>query len=367
MYDVAIVGAGPAGLMAARNLPKRLSFLVIDSKKEIGLPLKCGEGVREKEFIELFCNKDYPFVMNTVHEHDVRYKDIKRTFQADYLQLDRPKFEKWLAEPIKNKIKLKTRCKDIIIKEDFAEIVTNKDRIKTKLVILSYGCNFNIQRKYKLIKKNPLLFVCHGGIYKNYNLDKNKFYAYFNDKYFGYLWIFPKSKDIANVGFVAIAGGINVKKVLIDSLKKINPAIKKISDYSGVVPCSGPIEKTYYDRLLICGNAAGMVYAGTGEGIYFALESGKIAAQVAINAVKKNRFNKGFLKNYENRWKKSFGKLMKAGIIFYDLQYSAFKRKRMKELFIMPTNKEMKMMLNGEVPFRIKVLWYMYKFFKKIY
>ncbi len=50
-YDIIIIGAGPAGLMAARELKKQnIKFLIIDSKKEIGLPLRCGEGIREKEF-----------------------------------------------------------------------------------------------------------------------------------------------------------------------------------------------------------------------------------------------------------------------------------------------------------------------------
>ncbi len=368
MHDVVIVGAGPAGLMAARSLPDTFSFLVIDSKKKIGLPLKCGEGVREKEFIGFFGNNNYDFVRNMAHEHEVIYKDVRRSFKADYLQLDRPRFENWLGKPVKDKIRLNTKCKDIAIKKGFAEIATNKGRIKTRLVILACGCNFKVQRRYKLIKKDPVLFICYGGIYMNHKLDPNKFYAYFDDRYLGYLWIFPKDKDTANVGFGSAAKGVNVKKGLIDLLKRINPGIKKISDYGGIVPCSGPIDKTYYDRLLVCGDAGGMVYAGTGEGIYFALESGKIAAEVAALAVKKNSFDMAFLRCYEARWKRSFGKLMKAGIIFRDLQYIAFKRKRMKELFTIPKDKEIRMMISeGIVPLKAKVVWHLYRIFRRIF
>ncbi|MBW2966532.1 NAD(P)-binding domain-containing protein, partial [Candidatus Woesearchaeota archaeon] len=61
-YNIIIIGAGPAGLIAARELKKaKINFLIIDSKKEIGLPLKCGEGIREKEFIDFFQHKNYPF------------------------------------------------------------------------------------------------------------------------------------------------------------------------------------------------------------------------------------------------------------------------------------------------------------------
>ena len=160
--------------------------------------------------------------------------------------------------------------------------------------------------------------------------------------------------------------GVNVKKIMLEMVAKVNSKMELVSGYGGVVPCSGPIDKTYYDRLLVCGDAAGMVYAGTGEGIYFALESGRIAAKVAIKALLKGRFDEGFLKEYEKRWRSSFSELMKAGIVFYDLQELAFKRKRMKELFTMPTNKEIKMLIEGVVPFRAKILWYLYKIVKKI-
>ena len=119
---------------------------------------------------------------------------------------------------------------------------------------------------------------------------------------------------------------------------------------------------------MIWGDAAGFVYAGTGEGIYFALESGRIASQIAAKAVNKHNFKKEFLSKYEKEWKKSFAKLMKAGIIFYDLQYIAFKRKKTKELFTLPTDKEIKEMLSeGKVPLRAKLIWYSYKALKRIF
>ncbi|MBU0628271.1 MAG: NAD(P)/FAD-dependent oxidoreductase [Nanoarchaeota archaeon] len=368
MYDIVIVGAGPAGLMAASKLPKSLSFIVIDGKEKIGYPLKCGEGVREEEFVKLFGRKDYPFVRNTVHEHEIIYKNIHRTFEAEYLQIDRPRFEQWLAKDFKDKLRLGIKCEDVIIKKDCAEVITNKGILKGRLVLLCYGCNFKIQKKYKLMKKNPILLVCYGGIYKNHKFDPNKFYAYFDEKYLGYMWIFPKDKNLANVGFGTVVKGLNVKKAFVDFISEANPGMKLVSSYGGIVPCSGPIDKCYYDRLLVCGDAAGFVYAGTGEGIYFALESGRIAADVAVKALNKDRFDKGFLKRYGELCDKSFGKLMKAGIVFYDLQYLALRKKKVNELFTLPTNKEIKMMVSdGKIPFRAKLLWYLYRGLKKVF
>lgn len=357
-YDVVIIGAGPAGLMAARELQDKVNLLVIDPKKKIGLPLRCGEGIREKEFLEFFKTKDFDFVKNTANAHEVVYKNLKRTFYTNFLELDRPKFEQWLAKPISN-IKLNTTCLDVKINKENAVVITNKENYSTKLVIISCGSSFFLQKNLGLINQKQDLVVGYGGIYKNHNLDPNKFYYYFHDDCLGYFWVFPKNKDIANIGFGAFNNQKNVKQIFYRLLKEFNfERLKLVKPYSGIVTCSGPIKKTYANRVIVTGSAAGFVYAGTGEGIYFALLSGRIAANTVLKCFAKNRFDKDFLKIYEAAWKKRFGIAMKSGLIFGHLLGLGYKYNKYNKLFRVPTEKELRgMILGGELPARAKIAY----------
>jgi digeranylgeranylglycerophospholipid reductase len=367
MYDVIIVGAGPAGLMTARKLKDKANFLIIDQTKEVGLPLRCGEGIREKEFLQFFKHKNYPFVKNAINYHQVIYQDLKRTFSSDFLELDRPQFEQWLAQPLKNNLKLKTKCRDINIKKDFAEVITNQGTFQARLVILTYGCNFQIQKKFNLIKKIPQIVAGYGGLFQNHQHKPDTFYYYFDS--YGYFWIFPKDKNLANIGFGAFKATekINIKETFGRLVKKFIPQAQLIKPYAGCVPCSGPLKQTYYNRLLLCGNAAGQVHAGVGEGIYYALEAGQLAAQTALQALQKNNFKKSFLKRYEKLWKKSFGREMKAGTIFSELLFLGFKYNKIESLFQQPSAKEIhNLVLGGRVPFRAVLAWRLSKFFNLI-
>lgn len=357
-YDVAIIGAGPAGLMAARTLSKtNINFIVVDSKKEIGPPLKCGEGTRTKGFIELFNSLDHPFIKNRISYYNVIYKNIDRTFKVDYIQLDRPQFEKWLALPAIHNLKLRTECKDIVINKNFAEIITNKGTLKSNLIILANGCSYAIQKKLKLIKNIPLTMVCYGGIIKNHSKDPKKLYFYFDSSFIGGFWIFPKNKNIANAGIALNNPKENIKQLFSHLLKKHSPNAKLVSSLSGIYPCSGPLEKTFTNRLMVCGDAAGMVHAGTGEGIYYALKSGKLAAMTAIKALQKNNFNARFLKQYEEAWKKSFAKELHSGIIFSDLMAIAFKHKKLDILLKASKKDVKKIIIDNKFPLKAKIAW----------
>lgn len=77
----------------------------------------------------------------------------------------------------------------------------------------------------------------------------------------------------------------------------------------GFIPLEGPLRKTYYDRMLLIGDAAGFVSPLSEEGIYYAMDSGRIAAKILANANQNENFSSSALRLYHkecmNRWGKN--------------------------------------------------------------
>lgn len=362
MYDVIIIGAGTAGLMAAQQLKGK--FLVLDSKKEIGYPLRCGEGIRERVFLQFFKHTNYPFVKNHVSEHVVIANNLKRSIKENYIQMDKPKFEQWLAAPLKEHIKLRQPVTFIKKTKQYVEIYSDKEVFKAKLAIIATGSAFILQKHLGLCSPKKETVLGYGGLYKNYNLEKNKFYFISDNKYAGYFWVFPKTKEIANIGFGALNTNNNVKECFNQLLKKYTPNATCIQNYTGFIDCTGPIKKTYAERILVCGGAAGLVHATSGEGISYALISGKIAGAIAQKAIQKNNCSVRFLQRYEYMWKKSIGKELLNSLDMHLLMRLAFKYNVAEQLFREPTDEEARAMLSrGILPRRAQLAVKLIKLF----
>jgi geranylgeranyl reductase len=61
------------------------------------------------------------------------------------------------------------------------------------------------------------------------------------------------------------------------------------------IPMGGPVERLTANRTLLVGDAGGFVYSGTGEGIYYAIKSGRLAGEVILQALEEERFDHQFL------------------------------------------------------------------------
>ena len=128
----------------------------------------------------------------------------------------------------------------------------------------------------------------------------------------GYIWVFPKSSDVANVG-IGILGSLSkpgLAKKLLDNFIESDLRLRKgqpLRVMAGAVPVSMPT-KTVKDNLILVGDAARQVDPLTGGGLTHCLEVGKIAGEVIGEAVENQDFSEGFLVRYEEKWKQGIGK-----------------------------------------------------------
>ena len=208
-----------------------------------------------------------------------------------------------------------------------------------------------------------------GGLFENKTLLENTAHFFYDEEIGFAFWAFPKGNNIINAGAGVILRNReskipNLQKSFRQLMNKYNISLYGELSYAGHYVTNGPIRRTYSDRLLVCGDAAGQVFAGIGEGIYFSLKAGQLAGQTAIKAIKKKSFNRQFLKEYEIHWKKSFGRQLDAGRILATILFFLMKYKLVLRVFKIISPKEIfNIWFNGIVSFRIKLFFYLLKMF----
>jgi flavin-dependent dehydrogenase len=77
-----------------------------------------------------------------------------------------------------------------------------------------------------------------------------------------------------------------------------------------------PVPRTYGDRVLAVGDAAGLVKPTTGGGIYYGMLSGRFAAEVLTDALRQDRLEAAALRRYETLWQARIGPELRAGLAF---------------------------------------------------
>jgi digeranylgeranylglycerophospholipid reductase len=333
-WDVIIVGGGPGGSKCAQEFAnKKMKTLVIDRKQEIGPPKRCGEGLSMR-WIKITGQKPDPrWALQEIHGAILISPSGKRididtrpTGQTGYI-IERKLWEKELAaEAIRAgaKYMLKALVTDVIKKDGTVTGVKVKHEgkkleLECKLLIAADGVDSIVARKAGLKTVMPASECDSGYQYEMVGikpLDTHKMELYFGSEVAprGYVWVFPKGKDIANVG-IGIRGDLEktAKEYLDEWIEKNSERFENASILevnAGVIPVTASSEKVG-EGIMVIGDAARMVNPIHGGGIGAAMEAGMIAAEVGTKAVKKGDVSKKALKEYEQKWEEVRGKQFK--------------------------------------------------------
>lgn len=323
-YDVIVVGAGPSGTTAARFAALQgVSVLVLEKDRDVGYPVRCGEAV-SKEGIEPFIAPDSKWIASTINSFVLVAPDeteVKINFSRTGYILERKIFDYELG-------KLATKAgAQILTKAYVYDLLWNdgkisgvkfehngeKYEVRAKIVIGADGVESRIGRfaGIKTATKISDMECCVQFTVSNISVDPNSCYFYFGQKYSpgGYLWIFPKGSDSANVGLGI--GGDKAKfrspiSYMNSFIEKKFPFVSKLTMISGGVPCSFTLKEILKDNLMLVGDAARQVNPLSGGGIVSGMIGGSIAGEIAGKAIRENNFK--LINKYPKLWHERVGK-----------------------------------------------------------
>jgi digeranylgeranylglycerophospholipid reductase len=339
-YDVVVIGAGPAGSIAARTCAQAgLSVLLAEKRQEIGSPVRCAEAAGKEtaaEFIPLdsqwiAAEVDH-FSLTSSNGDVIHFPPLETT-----LVLERKIFDRELAHSAAQ------AGADVIVKARAAGFIKNGaglegvklvvqgqlHAVRCRIVIGADGTEAQSTR-WAGLKSNPQLKDYYSAaqyLLTKVNVDQAvcQYHLGWSIAPAGYAWVFPKGKNTANVGLV-IAVDPKQTRSAIDCLNDFVagnfPQSSILAQVVGGIPISNVLPEMTADGYLAVGDAAHQSDPLTAGGITNGMYGGLFAAQTAIEALRAGDTSRQFLKKYEKMWDEKFGADYRR---LYRLRHAVFK------------------------------------------
>jgi digeranylgeranylglycerophospholipid reductase len=327
-YDVLVVGGGPAGAIAAKTaVEKGLSALIVEKRPAIGAPVRCAEGIG-KEALQEFIEPDPRWISAEmtgagIVAPDGFFMKLSSSMAGNKVGyiLDRKFFDRelvWKAAEAGADVAVKSRASSAILEKGVVkgarvEHGGKVTDVRAQVVIAADGVESKFSRWCGIDTTVPAREIMSSVQYvmTDIDIDPGATIFYLGNEVApeGYLWIFPKGKRSANVG-IGISGrksgeGHRARDYLDKFVQKTFPNGKIIEFVPGGVSVCRPLDCTVADGLLIAGDAARVVDPLTGGGIYNAMYTGRLAAEVAADCIGKGDLSKKALMRYDTEWRAS--------------------------------------------------------------
>jgi len=321
-YDAVIVGAGPAGLLAARKIAvKGFSALILDKDRDLGTRT-CAEAVSISAFETAEIPKTASVISNNVNGAMVFPPDETKGIKIsggsyEVYILNKPLFLYALASKAAAagaELEMRSEVKEILMEGGKPQEVVYEQkggtkRARFKVLIGSDGvgslvaraCGFNMEG-YEIIPTMQYVMV-------NCNIpEQGLIRTYMGNEVapLGYAWVFNKNESVANVG-IGVRG--KPAKVYLDKFVSNHPdffkGAKVVKEGGGGVPVGGQVSEVVKGNVVICGDSAGQVIPITGGGIRTSMAAGSIAGAAVAEALEAKDMT--FLQSYPERYGEYWG------------------------------------------------------------
>ena len=276
-YDVIIVGAGPGGLSCAENLKdSALSVLLIEKNSIIGPKICAGGLTYLTSDFSIPSSQSRSFAKHHIYVKDKPYEvELEHPIRT-MTRYDLGQYQLGKIKDAQN-ITILTGTSVKEIKNN--KIETSKGEFSFKYLVGSDGSTSTVRRSLGLPLK-----ICMG-LYYDIQEVTNDFKWYLNPDQFssGYIWTFPH-KEFTNIGIFfnpERLASIEAKQILQEYLRGQGYQFSE-ETYRGA-PVNYLYKGFMFNNVFLVGDAAGLASKTTGEGISFALISGREVARKILD------------------------------------------------------------------------------------
>jgi len=304
MYDVIVIGAGPAGTVTSRMVSSA-GFRVLLLEKNETCRSPCAGYIGNSINLEPV---DDAIIQSGITKMRVYFPDMAfHDFQLNGFVVERHLFDMELvrrSQSMGTEVRWNSPVTEIIS----GEVKFRNEKVSGKIIVGADGVfsktaafmgmekqRFAACAQYHLKDIQPLSQTCE---------------IFFNSEYApgGYVWIYPTGKNSAKVGVGVTCPNPRMYLDKFIECCDVSGRLKgtKTEYITGALPLGGLREKLVSGNILLVGDSAGMVDPITGAGIHNAILAGEVAGKTIIQALDKDDI--GLLSHYETRIRRLLGK-----------------------------------------------------------
>jgi geranylgeranyl reductase family protein len=320
--DVVVIGGGPAGSRVAYRLAEMGHEVVVLEKQN-----QPGEQVCCTGLISQNCITDFDIEEKVI----LKRANSARLFSPSGMPIrlwrketqaciiDRAAFDRAMAKRAQEKgarYLTATLVKRLEVREDRVRIeaVRQGERLnlEARAAIIASGFGSKLAEKLGLGRVGDFVVGVQVEV-ETKGIEEVE--AYFGEKIAPgfFAWLVPTSPSRARLGLLSRRRPQFYLKRLISSLEAQGKIVRnKVKPCQGGIPLK-PLAKTYGQRLLVVGDAAGQVKPISGGGIYYGLLCADIAADTLHQALKGDNLSSRALAGYQRQWRKKLGPELEIG------------------------------------------------------
>lgn len=368
-FDVVIVGAGPAGSLAAERIARKgFQVALLEEHREIGEPIQCGGLVTPRVFDYVTCKET---ILAEIHGAEI-FSPKGRCLRIDgheteAVVVDRAMFDRAIAtEAVRAGAHtfLGTQAQAASYADGGVEVLVDRDgdtrKIRGKILIGCDGVRSNVAKWFHILRPKKILpgfEVELAGVRGDPGLVKLFVGNEIAPGFFG--WIIP-SGDTARVGLCVGEGNAyaHLERMLKrPEVQQYTKGAQPILYIVGGIPIGFP-RRTYADNVMVVGDAACQAKATSGGGIFTSLHCASLAAETAVQALEKGDFSSRMMHRYHKAWTKSIGKELRKDLAIHE-SFERLTDAQFEELFEIFDDPEILHLIEdtADIDFPSKIGW----------